>query len=363
MAVALKRQRRDLKKRSEYIEKILVNVTTGVVSLDPDGFVTTANPSALDLLDATVETLKRGRFTEFLKGDERFVALGERLETFLGRDLLREVKDFSVKREREEQQLKTVFTRLLDEREVPAGTLILIEDVSDVVRSNRLAAWAEMARIIAHEVKNPLTPIQLAIEHLVRVHEDGSSDFDRIFRNCSETIMKQVRNLRQISREFSSYARLPKPEFQTRRAVQFLEEVLEPYRFSISQDIDIRLSFPDKDPGRVRIDPELMKRAFTNVVENALQAMPDGGILEAEVREEMKEGRIHALFTIRDNGHGIDEETYRHLFDPYFSTKKSGVGLGLAIVKRTVEEHGGVIQIESEKGGGTAVFIYLPISM
>ena len=361
MAVALKEQRLDLQKRSEYIEKILINVTTGVISIDTEGFMAAANPAALELLELDEKTLRRERLLDLLLKHETLEEMGRFLENFQQSSALREVKDLACRQKKEDCQLRVVFTRLLGERDIPTGTLILMEDVSDVVRSNRLAAWAEMARIIAHEIKNPLTPIQLALEHLVRVHEDRSGKFDTIFKECTETIMKQVQNLRRISGEFSSYARLPKPEFEEVDSGDFLKDIFEPYHFSRSRNIEIKFIGP-ASPLRIHIDAHLMKRAFTNIIENAMQAMPDGGLLEAGIRMKQRDDRNFALFTIRDNGHGIDEETFSHLFDPYFSTKKSGIGLGLAIVKRTIEDSGGIIEIESEKGKGTTVYIYLPIT-
>jgi two-component system, NtrC family, nitrogen regulation sensor histidine kinase NtrY len=227
----------------------------------------------------------------------------------------------------------------------------------DLERSNRLAAWAEMARQVAHEVKNPLTPIQLSAEHLRRVYKDPGVDFDSTLAACTETILKQVRTLRGIVTEFSAFARPPDSGLAPEDLTAVARSVLAPYRAHLRETVALTLDAPDDLP-RVRMDRRLVERALVNVVENALQAVQDEGSVAVRLWAEPDRARVTA--EVEDSGPGLTPEARERAFEPFFSTKTDGSGLGLALVKKIAEDHGGGVAIESRPGAGTRVSIWLP---
>jgi nitrogen fixation/metabolism regulation signal transduction histidine kinase len=228
---------------------------------------------------------------------------------------------------------------------------------AELERTNRLEAWAEMARQVAHEIKNPLTPIQLNAEHLRRVHADKGEPLGPVLRECVETILTQVRLLRQISSEFSNFASSPTARPSVARVPDLVRDIVDPYRAGIQERIDVAVNAPDSLPS-VLVDRTLVTRSLTNIVENALHAMPGRGRLSVDAAAE--DGFVAVRVT--DTGGGMDPEALARAFEPYFSTKATGTGLGLPIAKRNVELSGGTVAIESERNRGTTVIVRLPIA-
>jgi signal transduction histidine kinase len=226
---------------------------------------------------------------------------------------------------------------------------------AELARTNQLKAWAEMARQVAHEIKNPLTPIQLAAEHLQHVHADQGRPLGAVFDQCLTTILGQVRLLRRIAGEFSNSAAEPTPRMSAVSPTALIEEITGPYRVAGGGGTNIENALPEALPP-MRIDRTLIARALTNLVENALQAMPTGGTLR--IAGDFDTSTVRITFT--DTGVGMDEEALRRAFDPYFSTKTAGSGLGLANAKRNIELCGGSIVIASAPGKGTVVAVSLP---
>ena len=224
-------------------------------------------------------------------------------------------------------------------------------------RTHRLEAWAEMARQVAHEIKNPLTPIQLSAEHLRRVHHDRGEPMGAVLESCVTSILGQVRLLRQISGEFSSFASSPTARPAPVDVPPLVEEVVDPYRTGLAGRIDIVNRVAPPLP-RVLVDRTLVTRALANVIENALHAMPSPGALTIDAAE----GGGMVTLELRDSGVGMDEEALARVFEPYFSTKTTGTGLGLPIARRNIELCGGSVEVESEKGKGTLVRMRLPIA-
>jgi signal transduction histidine kinase len=226
----------------------------------------------------------------------------------------------------------------------------------ELERTHRLEAWAEMARQVAHEIKNPLTPIQLNAEHLRRVHTDRGKPLGPILEECVDTILTQVRLLRQIASEFSSFASAPIARPTSVDVADMLREILNPYRTALADRIRFEFDVPEGLPA-VDVDRTLIARAVTNIVENALHAMPAAGTLRVVVRAESDDVRIR----VSDTGIGMDAEALARAFEPYFSTKTTGTGLGLPIAKRNVELNGGTINVSSDRDTGTTVELTLPI--
>jgi signal transduction histidine kinase len=233
---------------------------------------------------------------------------------------------------------------------------------AELERTQRLEAWADMARQVAHDIKNPLTPIQLSAEHAQRVNLDRGRPLSPALDECVTTILKQVRLLRQISAEFSSFASSPVPRPQPTDVASLVEEVIGPYRLGLSGRIEIETRGQADVPAAV--DRTLFARALTNVIENALHAMPGTGRLTIttavrHASDAANDGRAIAV-EIADTGVGMDAEALARIFEPYFSTKATGTGLGLTIAKRNVELNGGRIDVRSERGVGTTVTLTVP---
>jgi signal transduction histidine kinase len=227
----------------------------------------------------------------------------------------------------------------------------------ELERTHRLEAWAEMARQVAHEIKNPLTPIQLNAEHLRRVHADRGEPLGPVVQECVGTILTQVKLLRQISSEFSSFASSPTAKRSEVDVTTLLREVLDPYRQGLDGRIRLDVELPDTLP-HVSVDRTLVSRALVNIVENALHAMPGTGALMVRAGQNGRSVNIR----VTDTGVGMDAEALARAFEPYFSTKAAGTGLGLPIAKRNVELSGGTISMSSERDKGTTVEVTLPIA-
>ncbi len=230
----------------------------------------------------------------------------------------------------------------------------------DLERTKKLEAWAEMARQVAHEVKNPLTPIQLSTEHLLRVYGDAKVDFKKVLKECTETIFQQVRTLRQISMEFSTFA---SPEPLKREPTDLnalLRDTVAPYERTPPNGVAVSLEIDDTLP-TISADRRLLERTLINLMENALHALNGGGQLDVRGSRTSSNGTDWVQVSVSDDGVGIEPELRERIFEPYFSTRASGTGLGLAIARKVVEEHGGTIVLESEVGKGTTVSLRLPV--
>jgi two-component system nitrogen regulation sensor histidine kinase NtrY len=350
MARAIKEQREDLERRKDYIERILLNATIGVISMDHEGRIVTANPASRVVLG--LPNLREGESLADLVSAHASLAPLARPLVDPGEAGSRDV-ELTIPAEPSDRTVRARLVPFLEGQ----GRILLLEDVTETVRSNRLAAWAEMARRIAHEIKNPLTPIQLSAEHIRRVYDEGSPRFPEVLEECLRTIMAAVADLRQISAEFSTYARIPVPRREPTDMSSLIEEVTRPYRTVAPVGVRLMVDVPARLP-RMNVDRSLLSRALVNLIENALQAMPRGGTLSITARVEQENLAIE----VADTGVGMDPVSLARVFEPYFSTKDTGTGLGMAIARKAVEEHGGTIEVTSLPGVGTTLRIILPTS-
>jgi nitrogen fixation/metabolism regulation signal transduction histidine kinase len=230
---------------------------------------------------------------------------------------------------------------------------------AELERTQRLEAWADMARQVAHDIKNPLTPIQLSAEHARRVNLDRGRPLSPVLDDCVTAILTQVKLLRQISAEFSSFASSPTPRPETTDITALIDEVVAPYRTALTDRVAVDVRALEPLPS-ISIDRTLFSRALTNVIENALHAMPGGGTLTIVSRRESDGQNQAIVVSITDTGVGMDPEAIARVFEPYFSTKATGTGLGLTIAKRNIELNGGTISVKSERGVGTTVVVRIP---
>jgi nitrogen fixation/metabolism regulation signal transduction histidine kinase len=231
---------------------------------------------------------------------------------------------------------------------------------AELERTQRLEAWADMARQVAHDIKNPLTPIQLSAEHARRVNLDRGRPLSPVLDDCVNAILTQVKLLRQISAEFSSFASSPTPRPEPTDVAALIEEVVESYRTALTGRIAVDVQNDCALP-QVALDRTLFSRALTNIIENAIHAMPGGGRLTIASRREPADGGEAIVVSVADTGVGMGPDDVARIFEPYFSTKATGTGLGLTIAKRNIELNGGTIDVKSERGGGTTVVVRLAL--
>jgi two-component system nitrogen regulation sensor histidine kinase NtrY len=231
----------------------------------------------------------------------------------------------------------------------------LREQRAELGRTHELKAWADMSRQVAHDIKNPLTPIQLAAEHLQRVHEDQQRPLGPVFDQCISTVLAQVRLLRQIASEFSNFATAPTPRLVRVPLAPILEEVVRPYRAGLAAQTHLEVEVAPGTPD-ASADRTLLARALTNLMENALQAMPSGGRVRLTAHSA---GAGQVSVVCEDSGVGMSAEAVARAFEPHFSTKTSGSGLGLANARRNIEACGGTITMTSTPGQGTTLTITL----
>jgi nitrogen fixation/metabolism regulation signal transduction histidine kinase len=241
-------------------------------------------------------------------------------------------------------------------------TAELLGQKERLVQAERVAAWRELARRLAHELKNPLFPLQLTVENLVRARQQNPEQFEEVFRESSRTLLAELANLKGIIGRFSEFSKMPQPQLQRvqvneviRGVVQLFQAQLEaPGRAKISCDLQLD---PRLEP--VAADAELLHRVISNLVLNAMDAMPQGGALTLRTRDE--DGKV--LIEVADTGSGLTPEECARIFTPYYTSKQHGTGLGLAIVQSVVSDHGGSIRVQSEPGRGTTFVIELPRSL
>ncbi len=335
MSRSLKEQTEALSREKERLATLLSQLTAGVVAYLDDGSVLLANPAAARLGGGTAD----GKTLADVFPGEPMAEV---------RAALARVGEAGVS---EELEIAGAARWRVVTVPLPLGgtgaRMAVIEDVSDLVRSNRLAAWAEMARIIAHEIKNPLTPIRLSVEHLREVWKRGSPGFDRVLEECVQNVLRQTETLRHSAAEFSDYARLPTPEMVPLDVAELLGEAAAAYAGASG----VRISL-DAPPGLVALgDARLLSRLLSNLLGNSVEALARGGSIRLSAARRGR--RIDV--SIEDDGPGVAPEILPRLFDPYFSAKSGGTGLGLAIAKKIVEEHGGAIAAERRAPSGLTV--------
>lgn len=355
-AADLRQSNVELERRRAYMETVLGNITAGVVSFDEEGRISTINTSARNILRVNhpdpIGKLWKDVFTE--RNDAQFQDVMLALQSKPHRTV---VKQMEVNIRGSTRTLLLSITQIRNEKETPTGTVLVLEDLTDLVKAQRMAAWQEVARRIAHEIKNPLTPIQLSAQRLRKRYGGRFSKDDKVFFESTETIVKQVEELRMMVDEFSNFARMaePKPAFYDvneliDESVILYSEAHKNIRFSFDKEENIPPLYCDRDQ---------IKRVFINVIDNAVAAIEGKGNIKAVTRFVKDENR--AIIRIEDDGGGLPAEYKDRLFEPYFSTKKMGTGLGLAIVNQIVGDMGGVIRLEDNDPTGTVVHVEFPI--
>jgi two-component system nitrogen regulation sensor histidine kinase NtrY len=354
----------ELDQRRRQMETILESIPTGVLSLDAERRVTHANQALLRMFhpDAGHESAP-----QILRGStlaEIFPA--EVLEDF--EPLLRRADRMGMTTSQMEMPLPrtslnvAVTVATLRHQGERSGFVIVFEDLSDLLKAQKQAAWREVARRVAHEIKNPLTPIALSAERIRRNLERATPSDPaslEVVRSCAETIAGAVETVRRLVDEFSTLARFPASKPQPADINEVIEQTLSMFNGRLD-GIGLHKSLASDLP-KVLADPEAIKRAIANLVDNAADAMQDSLVREIEITTSLVASRDAVEITVADTGYGVTRELKEKLFLPYFSTKKRGTGLGLAIVSRVIEDHHGSIRVEENQPVGARFIVELPV--
>ena len=354
----------ELEQRRRHMETILESIPTGVLSLDAARRVTHVNQALLRMFHP--DSQRDGSSQILLGATLAEVFPAEVLEDF--DPLLRRADRMGVTTSHMEIQLThsafnvAVTVATLGHQGTQSGYVVVFEDLSDLLKAQKQAAWREVARRVAHEIKNPLTPIALSAERIQR-QMDRSTPADpataAVVRSCADTIAGAVATVRRLVDEFSTLARFPVANPQPAEINAVVETALALFSGRL-EGIHLRKSLAADLPP-VMIDGEAMKRAVANLVDNAAEALRDSVLREIEITTALVASRDAVEITVADTGHGVTRELKEKLFLPYFSTKKRGTGLGLAIVNRIVEDHHGSIRIEENHPVGARFVVELPV--
>lgn len=346
----------ELDQRRRYMEIVLRNITGGVIAIDKSGNLTTVNKAAEKLLNIQNKRILGKNFREVL--DPQYIPLVREIL----RDLLESGKNsiskqVSIPVHDNKLTLFVHVTTLKDENDEFMGTVVVFDDLTELIKAQRMAAWREVARRIAHEIKNPLTPIQLSAQRLRRRYLDRFNEDDKVFDECTAMIVQQVEELKNLVNEFSNFARMPSSRPSLNDLNQIVSEALVLYQEGHKH---ISFSFhPDPHLPRFNLDRDQIKRTIINLIDNAVGAIENEGsiTLSTHFNTELQ----MATLTVADTGSGIAPQIKPRLFEPYFSTKKTGTGLGLAIVSSIVSDHNGYIRVRDNVPRGTQFIVELPI--
>ena len=384
-ANALKEKNLALEERRNYIETVLESLSTGVVSLDQNDCVTTINTAAISILKLSERPPAWAKLTTLLNDDDRTV-----LERLLRRarraGRAAEQNQFSRGAGTGRVPVALTATALRASSSDGRGVVLVIEDLSELLAAQRAAAWSEVARRIAHEIKNPLTPIQLSAERIARnfgvravapepgavaTESNGQSNGDhaaldrdelsRVVEECTTSITREVAGLKALVDEFSRFARMPPPRLELSDLSEVIRQTAQLYDDRLN-GVQLRLLLDSQAPPAM-LDVEQMKRVFVNLIDNALEALNDVAD-ERSITISTKHDVTRELLvaTVEDTGEGIPPGDFKRLFQPYFSTRGRGTGLGLAIVSRIITEHGGKVFAEANTPKGARFVIELPVA-
>jgi two-component system nitrogen regulation sensor histidine kinase NtrY len=351
----LKLTSEEIERRRRYMEIVLRNVAAGVVSVDAQGHIRTINKSSESIFSLRAEDVLNRHYSEVLQANHleiasKFIELHQMTKQ---RTMQRQVRSLVGSRL---MTLLVTVSILQDEEGQYLGIVVVFDDLTELERAQRMAAWREVARRIAHEIKNPLTPIQLSAQRLRRKYLQRFTGDGKVFDECTRTIINQVDELKHLVNEFSNFARMPTADPSPNDLAEIVQETLSLFRESHPSSNFI---FEQQDPlPLLNLDREQMKRVMINLLDNAVAAIDGDG----EIRVKLSFDEILKIvrLEVSDNGPGIPAEDKIGMFEPYFSTKDKGTGLGLAIVSNIIADHQGFIRVRDNQPRGTTIVIELP---
>ncbi len=360
MTADLRENQSKLRQRTQQLEAILSNIATGVILVDHEGKILTLNNSALNLLELSPGDYL-GTPMHSLFASETHHALLHVLSAGL-KDLPRPDREqtWATKIKGEARNL-TAISNALKEKGKIWGAVAVLDDLTYLVKGQREMAWREVAKRIAHEIKNPLTPIKLSAQRLQRRLKELPGKDGQLVKECTGVIIQHTDELKEMVNEFSNFARFPEVSPLPHQLNDLIRETMQLY-LSAHPEIHFVTKLEPKLP-ILNLDKDQIRRVILNLIDNAISAIKATDLTSPgriEVETHFNEKLEMAALTIRDNGPGMPESVQERAFEPYFSTKQEGTGLGLAIVKRIINDHGGYIRLSSQLGAGTTFMIELP---
>jgi two-component system nitrogen regulation sensor histidine kinase NtrY len=353
---ALQQSHVELEDRRRYMEIVLTNIAAGVVSVDQQGLIITMNKSAEAIFGVKAEEIRRQHYSRFLQNPHLDI-----VRSFMNTHR-------TTRQPYLEQQLHVIVGNrpmvllikvsvLQDEAGSSMGVVIVFDDLTDLEKAQRMAAWREVARRIAHEIKNPLTPIQLCAQRLRRKYSNLLEGEDSVLNECTDTIIQQVDHMKHLVNEFSRFARLPRANPTRCDLSHIVRESIALYRHNYSHirfEVEQNEDFP-----LLNLDSDQFKQVMINLLDNAIHALNGvGGTISVKLFYDpiLKIARLECA----DTGHGLSSVDKLRVFEPYYSKKEKGTGLGLAIVASIVADHQGFIRVRDNSPRGTVFIIELP---
>jgi two-component system nitrogen regulation sensor histidine kinase NtrY len=353
--IRLGQQNRELEDRGRYMEAVLNNITAGVISLDREGRISTVNKAAQTMLGLDRGEVAGKSPLELLKGEYAELVREVLTQLQTGGPTAQWQRQISIRLAGRDLKYLVNVVLLRSDEGGEAGLVAVFEDVAEMEKMQRMAAWREVARRIAHEIKNPLTPIKLSAQRLERKY--AAQIEDPVFRESTGMIVRQVEHLQQMVTEFSSFAKLPEVALKKGRLQPLVNELAAMFRNShrgIAWEVHVDDELPE-----LRYDPEGMRRVLMNILSNCAEVLEGRPEPKVEIRVSHDKILKLAIIEIGDNGPGLTEEERSRLFEPYFSRKKGGTGLGLTIVRSIITDHNGFVRVRPNKPEGTVMVIEL----
>lgn len=349
----LRDQNIEIEERRRYMETVLKNVSTGVITVDASGVVSTVNTAAENMLDVHAEDILDVNYVQLLRGDHLRMAeeIKDKLDNSPNNAIEVPLRLTIGGRSR---SFLVYLNVLKDDAGGDMGIVMVFDDLTEMEKAQRMAAWREVARRIAHEVKNPLTPISLSAQRLRRKYHKQLEE--PVFDECTQTIIDHVELIRNLVNEFSSFARFPSANPKPCNLEPIIEETLALYRES-HPSITFHFKSTDGLP-KLNLDRQQIKQALINLLDNAISAIRNSGSITISTSHDPLIKRVRV--EIADTGTGVPDRDKRRLFEPNFSTKKAGMGLGLTIVNTIVQDHHGLIRMEDNHPQGAKFIIELP---
>jgi two-component system nitrogen regulation sensor histidine kinase NtrY len=346
----------EIESRKRYIETVLNNIATGVITLDAEGSITTINPSAREML-VLGDQMPIGQSFQAVLRDDKYAEILAIINWGMRNRIRLSDKEITVMSNGQATTLALALSPLPVADGQFTGMIVVFDDLTQLIQAQKIATWKDVAQRVAHEINNPLTPIQLSAERIIKTLKKRDQSATGVIEEGAQTIIQETRVIKSLVDEFSNFARMPKVQLKSCNLRALIEETVALFR-GIYAQIEIQASVAADLPAAVSLDAEQMKRVLINLFDNAIEAMDKKGRITVEAFYEIPRQRVN--IAISDTGPGISVEDKAKLFLPYFSTKKKGTGLGLAIVNQIVREHNGSIQVENNQPTGAKFIIQLP---
>lgn len=356
----LQNKHQELDERNQLVELLLENMDAGILSLDPAGTITAMNRAAIKFLQVRGEGGEGRNYRAILS--KEFVSLIEGLLERMRQGSLRQLSVSHQPEKGRKSNVLDIGVLSLDGGDQPEGVVFILKDATSEQRKQRALAWREVARRVAHEIKNPLTPIQLSAQRIHRKYIDHEETDTTVLRDCTDIILREVSSLKKMVNEFSRFAKLPDSDPTPQNLNDVIQEVAQTYLAGLPEHIELDLDL-DQGLSQMPLDREQMKRVFINLIDNAMAAIPKKDKGTITIRSHFDGERRNLLVEVSDTGYGVPEPIQDRLFEPYTSTKEGGTGLGLTIVNQIVSDHHGFIRYTENKPQGSIFSIEFPLPM